>query len=503
MFQFKFLEIVAEKKLRLLFITGIGALLILFVFRFLLIFSGNGELYGIDNTFVYSITRTLAGYDLYYNPEQFPYTITLYSPLYYNICTLIGRLFHINVENPIQVYQLCRSVSLVCDIVTCGLLYLILRKRFQIQNEITVLAIAVLATVLCYLGYTFSRCDSLLLTMYALFIYQLTGPLIQQNRSRIFFLALLSVACIFSKQNGIVVPLLALVWLFIHKAGKMAIYYSIFFIIIFFPVLLTYVYVLNYHYLFDNTITALQNGIVLSWFYVDIFKRLMNSLWILLLYIPLMLSLIYWYKPSSLFVKSLSAIFIIQFVFSLGTSLKDGSSAGYFNENYFLGTIIFCYVIHTYQTKPVNFYINKIILFFLPLFILFLLHTVAQGYLFFIQKRNEKMILYQQQKNIRDYLRPQLKNNYVFNLGNQNTDFFKTLFYKEMAVPSFDIVDWCTIPRKTFDYTVLKNDFSNGKIAYIISPEGTTYSSIWGVSLQNYHKDTTINGFNIYRFQQP
>jgi hypothetical protein len=109
-------------------------------------------------------------------------------------------------------------------------------------------------------------------------------------------------------------------------------------------------------------------------------------------------------------------------------------------------------------------------------------------------------MLYQQQKEIRDYLQPKLKGQYVMSLADPNTSFFKTLFYKEMAVPNVDMADCCTIPDQTFDYSSLKQDLTNGKIGYLLTAGNEKPGTIWGVPLVHYKKDTVIHGYAIYSF---
>jgi hypothetical protein len=61
----------------------------------------------------------------------------------------------------------------------------------------------------------------------------------------------------------------------------------------------------------------------------------------------------------------------------------------------------------------------------------------------------------------------------------------------------------CTLPDSTFDYSSLQQDLSSGKIVNLLAPQKTILTDIWGISLQNFHKDTIINGYTIYRFRQP
>jgi hypothetical protein len=480
-----------EKKLVAIFILA-G----LFLYRILVIFSYNGALDGIDNNFVYDVVRLLGAKDIYTNPSEAPYAITLYSPLYYNICAGIGKLFHVNPDEPIQVYQLCRTVSLVCDIITFFLLYRLLRRRFHIPAEYSWLAAAAFACVICILGYTFSRSDGLLLTFYAATMFVLVNPLPRVTITRPLLLALLSAACIFSKQNGILVPVLVLTWLLLQKEKKVMLQYAILFILLLAAGLAFYRSI--YPDLFSNTITALQNRIDWSWFYRDIFKRAMNSLWILPLYIAAAIAIRQWIKPASGIDRALAAIFIIQSLFSLATSLKWGSSVGYFNESYFLAFIIITRLVIKANTDFQYNILKKGTVLFLPLLVLFFIQTVGAGYLAYIQGNQKKRGWYEQQKQVRDYLASKQGVDYTLNISNPNIDFFKTLLYRNNIVPNFDMVICCTMPDNTFDYSKLRQDLETADNGYIITYKGEKPATLWGVSLDRFTEDTTINGYSIY-----
>lgn len=473
----------------------------LLIYRVLLVFSYNGEVGGIDNNLVYYVARSINGSAIYTHPASAPYSITLYSPLYINLCSAIGALLHINPDNAIQVYQLCRGVSLVNDIVTIFFLYIILKRRFNVSGELSWLATACFGCILCILGYTFSRPDSLYLSFYAAFIYTITDPTLLKRTMRLLLPALLTACCIFSKQNGIILPVLATSWLLVQGSKKAAAYYLLFFIAIGGAALLLYFTI--YPDLASNTISSIRNRIDLRWFYSDIFKRMMNSLWVLPVYFAAAISIKEWIKPSSREERAFAAVFIIQLAFSFLTSLKFGSSAGYFNESFFLAFIILARRSSLHISGTGLSYLKKIIAILLPLIFLFFAHILLQGYLFFIQHRDAKKIRYQQQMEIRDYLRPRINQGYVMNLAEPNENFFKVLFYKEIAVPNTDMVDCCTLPDKTFDYSNLQRDLSDGTIAFLITNEADPVIEIWNIPLSHYSRDTVIHGFAIYSSGHP
>jgi len=473
-------------------------LICLLIFRFALIFSFNAEFCGIDNNFVYSVQRLMQGFDLYTDPEQLPYAINMYTPFYFSISAFIGNIFHINPDEPINIYRLCRSVSLVCDITTCVFLFRILSFRFKATIETTLLTLSIFAAIICFWGFTFSRTDSMVLTFYASVIYFLTSPKIEEKKT-LLVIALLSMACIFSKQSGIVVPLIVISWLWFQTNIKSILFYLLFFVIIFAGMIALYRYGMNYTYFFDNTVKAIQNSISLPWFYSYVFKQALNSLWILPFYIAILICLKEWTKENKEG-KALFTIYIIQFFFSFVISLKIGSSVGYFTECLFLALLI----ITRYFINNKDLHLSKKAFgFLIPLILLFTFHTIAQGYFFYLQKRNEKKELYTKQKEIRDYLQPKLGTHFVFNLYNPNNSFFKTLFSRTLAAPNLDILYLATIPDGTFDYSNLEKDLNNGNISFLISSVDEPVTSFFNMSLLNYKKDTVINGIAIYKFQKP
>ncbi len=484
------------------FLVSAAILSGLLLYRILLVYSYNGYIMGFDNNFVYDVVRSLNRMDLYTDPSKPPYAITLYTPLYYNICTITGKLLHINAEDPILVYQLCRYVSLACDITTCTLLYFILKKRFGISNNISFLSVTGFACILCHLGYTFSRCDSIFLTFYALFICILTKSKISNRIIFTILVALLTNACIFSKQNGIITPFIVVAWFLIKKERKLIFPYLLFFAVVFTLLLTLYFYTFNYKFFFENTVKALQNRIDISWFYANIFKRSLDSLWVLPIYSAFIIALKNCFSKNLNSGKEISIIFVIQFVFCLGTSLKWGSGAGYFNECFLLSFIIIANKTTDWARVFSHKYIQQMIYATIPLLILFAIYTICQGYLFFIQGTAQKKMVYSQQKEIRNYLQPELTTHYILDLSDPGKNFFKPLFYKEIIVPNNDMVGCCTFPDNTFDYSSLKQNISNGSVKYLILPDTNLPQKAWDAPLQNFYKDTIIYNYVIYKYKE-
>ena len=483
----------------LTFFAAVLILLCLIAFRIMLISTYNGEIAGIDNNFVYAVIRSMAGYNIYPNPEAFPYSVNPYSPLYYNLCSFMGVIFNINFEDPINVYRLCRSVSFTCDLITCIIFFQTINKTVGAKKEIALLATSVLACLLCYLGYTFSRADSLFLLFYTMLVSILLKKRAGNEYIHTLMLALISIGCIFSKQNGIIAPVLVITVLLIDKRRKLITWYLLSFSVLVAVMLLFYMKIANYAHLLQHIISGINNHLDLSWFYITIFKRLADSLIILLLYAGLILSLKWVLGAAQLFQKKLSFLFIFQTIFSVGISLKWGSSVGYFNESFLLAILLIAY----YNMRENEKLEKKFLIAGLPIYLLFFIHVCTQGYLFFIQDQKEKKQIYLQQKEIRNYLQPKLAGKYLLDLGNENGNFFKTLFYKESFVPNYDVVSCCTFPRNTFNYSAMLKDLQNGQVKFLIVPEKEFIHEIWGISLDQFKKDTVIYGHGILSYTGP
>lgn len=469
----------------------------LILYRVLLIFSYNGEIGGIDNNFVYAVIRGMNGYPIYPDPESAPYAVNPYAPLYYSFCIGLGKLFAIDTREPIHVYWLCRSFSLICDMLTLFLVYRLIRVKKRIPGTIAFPATLVLGLLLTYLGYTLSRVDSLYLLCYVAVFFFLHSDRFSKPLLRLAVVAFLSVAAIFSKQSGIALPLLVSLWLFFAGEKKRIAAYLLFtlgFVFLFYSY---YVQVRGNTFLLAHTFKGIRNHLDPSWFYIHVFKRTVDSLWILLLYFPLMISIRRLKGQVPGMDRGLALVFIGQTLFSLATTLKWGSTPGYFHESFFLGSLL---IAEWVSSKNPDL-IRKASRWLLPLLWLFTVHVLAQGYLFYLQNQSGKKKVYQEQKQIRDYVGARLGDRLVFDLGQQNSNFFKNLFPAQAAVPNFDAVDCCTLPDGNFDYEGLKKDLQNGRIGYLLIPVTDSIPSIWGISLNRYVTDTILHGQRICRYR--
>lgn len=487
---------------KVVFWTCLLTLIILFTERIFLIFSYESYLQGIDNNFDYPVIRSLAGFSMYPDPNDFPFAVNPYAPLYFITCKWIAAGLHINPVNTIAVYRISRSVAFVADTGTILIFFFLLRKFSKCNNITTTILTAFYYIILCYLGYTFNRSDCLFLFFYSCTLLFLFSQTVSNKILNSFLIALCATLTIFSKQNGIILLLLVPIWMIINKDYKRLIQ-CLFFLSVF----LFSSYYYFQHIFTKNTFTqhifhALKNRIDPHWFYVFVFKPIAESPVIIPLTIAAVVAIKTFSENRKSLLSSVGILFIIQLIFSTGLSFKWGSSVGYFNESYFLGFILIGFYYNQFAQKENTRFINAASTYIYPAFLIFVLHVTIQFYFYFLNGAQKNKTDYENQQEVSNYIKKQLNNkdNYVINLTSPNSDFFKNVLYKESAAPNFDAVSCCTLPDKIFDYRGLLNGLQNGKILYLIEKKDSKEESLWGVPLNKYKIDTTMFEYSIYKF---
>src|SRR6516225_6762764 len=103
--------------------------------RFFLIGSENTDIGGIEQNVVYSIQKLLYNGDLYSSPASAPFAITQYTPLYYLLCGLFAKIFHLDPSMDIhRIYVTGRSLNLLLNLGNAFFIYKIARRIFDLSS---------------------------------------------------------------------------------------------------------------------------------------------------------------------------------------------------------------------------------------------------------------------------------------------------------------------------------------------------------------------------------
>ncbi len=487
---------------KIIYYTCIITLGVVFIERLFIIFSYEAHTAGIDNNFDYPIIRSLAGFSLYPDPEDYPYAVNPYAPLFFILCKWVAFLLNVNPMDTITVYWVSRSVSLLADIGTCFIFFRMLKQHIKASNFLSIACISLFFCIISFLGYTINRSDSLFLFFYCCTIY----TLIRFSKSNTIWTPILSAAlttlCIFSKQNGISLLVLVPAWYYFGKNYRSIVVFLIsaaFFITFTF---LYFEYVYTNHHFSSHIIDALKNKIDPRWFYIYVFKLMASTYLTLLIAASLIIALKSIAENNQSMLRRLGILCILQFLISTALSFKWGSSLGYYNESFLLGFIViatYCTIVIPHESLK---RISSIAVYSYPALFIFIFHMTAQLYFFFLNDNIETKNIYKEQVQIGSYIKKAIgtENKYVIDLSDANLNFFKNILFKESAAPNIDAVWCCTLPDSIFNYSGLLEGLKNGKIMFLIKGKDAVVNNVWGVDIQHYRKDTTFTKYSIYRY---
>lgn len=197
----------------ILFCALLSTLFVL-VFRIWLIPLYDAEIGGWEYEIAFEVQKILVTGSVYSDPKEPPYHITQKTPVYQYLIAIISSInkpFFLN--EPIRIFWLNRSVSLLLCAGSAVLFFFLLRKRFEINTTI-----AIIGALLCFGSFGqhyYARMDALyILAFLALLFIGLSTQ--TPGLLKAFFLALFTSLAVFTKQSGvlyipIVVGMLAMV----------------------------------------------------------------------------------------------------------------------------------------------------------------------------------------------------------------------------------------------------------------------------------------------------
>jgi len=396
---------------------------------------------GVESNVLYTIEQIIIdNNNLYLNPQDAPYSITQYSPLYYIICDQIFSI--IGLKSGKNIYAIRIGARLISIILLIGILFYII-KIFQIVFErhefnysyilILVLLIIISTTPWFYI----SRPDALVTLSFIISTYFI----IKGNHSRIryfFFAGLVSIIAPFAKQNGFIIIPIITCFLAIKLRFKELIVYIISVSIGIFIFISLY-YFLGYStkYIFENIYIGIQNGVntkaAIDYTYIPfLIKFGVIFISTILIYI------IYFKKWKSLFhIQYLIFFTIINLLVSFIFALKYGSAINYFND-----VIVFTIVLIGFSIKLIDLKYRNTLYIIIILFCLVL--SIKNHYQY--TKANYKSISDTKDEKSLD----EVKNLIL----NEIDNFY---FYTKIRRLNLEFPDNCILPQSEIIENSLKN----------------------------------------------
>lgn len=278
---------------------------------------------GLDPNVVYGTQRLLLGEPLYQNPEQSPYAIIQYMPIYYHLCAWLAAKLGIHALEVQALYVLMRTVALICNLLTTGILYALIR-RMEIGNKT---ALVFSLPIFClFTWHYFLRCDSLQILGFAAGMYALVRYAQKPALTWIVVAAMATTLGILAKQNGIMLLGIAGAWWWSQKRLKTALLYTCLSII---SLGLSLALIIDNDWVsfYQNAILGLENGIRFDFFNKPYY--FMIPAWLFAV-----IFLARYFKHTTKDPLGILLCYGIAgcFLFAAVTVIKDGSDINYFVE---------------------------------------------------------------------------------------------------------------------------------------------------------------------------
>ncbi len=468
-----------------------------------LVFANSPNIAGVENNIVYFVQRILSGSSLYSNPEEAPYAIAQYSPLYYCLVAAVAKTIGINAEDITTLFILNRVVSLVLILSISCCVYHIGKKGFEFTRKKSLL---LAAAVFIFMEISsFARPDSLAnATWFLSFLIFLVS---QQKRNPSLLLvasALVATIAVFSKQSAITLPTLCAVWFLYMRLYRFFLIYTISFLGFLVIGIITISSTVGLWVFYMNVIKGIDNGINLTIYFNYIVQRFLASqglLWIALM-APILIML---FKKKGKREILLAMLIAGQFVASCLSAMKYGASSNYFTEWWIL-ILIGSACCWPYFSKAVKLVDPGSL--YVMLFTILFFRTITIFYPFyqelFAKNKIQRQQKYQTEQKVASFIRTDASENkfLVYNNVFSPDSYLNNLLFKEAIMPQNDIVVLGTYNRKVFNYSQFLRQIKNGEIRYLIINTNEARPGFLIIDTANFQMLTMIDNYRIFQHKK-
>lgn len=474
---------------------------IILFFRAQLAVSYHPDISGSERSSVMPIQQVVNDLPLYADPELPPYYIVQYTPLYFYVVGIPYKLLF-DPSNIHRIYMASRVISLILVLLSTTIFFFILYARLKISSRISTLFTFLFFGLASYWNIYFSRVDSLLLVGTCTVLYIVAyGYGTVQKQDRYLLLALFIAVCVFFvKQSGLILVLVIAAHTFLmgeyRLLGKMILVG-----LVVFTAGVLFSNGFEVEVLYRNVILGVQNGISFDWFFYWTFDKLAFPFAVLIT-LSFGISFKWLTGSSNPFYRFLAISVFCFFGFALFTSLKQGAAVGYFIE--FAVSSLIVLAIFFFKRREPGLLINSA---FAGIVVISLLHSSLLQYMRYKAYVNSNYKqLYVDEMKVSSYIGQRLgENEFVFA---QSGDNFKGYFIghfllNQTIAPMYDLVE---IGRNlgTFNFQTFTSLTSEGKLKFVVTPEGEPIQPIMGDNQLSglYDKVKTMNGYDIYEYRR-
>jgi hypothetical protein len=498
---FRFYVLIARDETNLAILISVFFLFIILILRVQLSVSYHPDISGSERSSIMPIQYLVNNLPLYVDPNEPPFYIVQYTPIYFYLVALPYKLFF-DPGNVHAIYAASRLVSLLLVLVATLVFFSMLHHRLRISKNASILFACFFLGFCSYWNIYFSRVNSLLLVGTCVFVYVVALGYESSNKENTYLLLAMMIAAslFFVKQSGLVHSTVLIAHIFLlgkyRLLGRMM---AVGLLIIVLGIFVSNGF--DTSNLYRNVILGISNGITFDWFFYWTFDKLVFPLSTLIA-LAFTISFRWLAMPHKPLLHFLSIGITVFFVFALLASLKQGAAVGYFIE--FVIVSLLAIALFFFKERKVSGLINSV---FSGIVVLSLLHFSLLQYMRHkdYSTRNYEQ-LYINERAVSTYVKGILgENEFVFAQSGDNFKgyYFGHFMLNQTIAPMYDLVE-IGRERGTFNFQSFAKMKSEGRLKFIITPEGEPMQPVMGDNRLNglYDKAITMNGYDIYEFQR-
>ena len=468
------------------------------------IFLVNPDIGGIESNVIYSVLRMLAGYPLYQNPEQAPYAITQYSPIYYYLTVGLSRLIGLTPDDVYNVYAVGRTISLIANcFYVWGLIELARRMHLPIS-------VAVLVGILAFSllpPQSYGRPDSLynaLVVWTAWAVLRWAGSNTSKPLSYGAVLtALLAAIALFAKQSALCLPIIVGGYLVLFSGNPWRIFPFLGWFILFLSAFYVSLFRQDASLVYLNVIRGVNNGIDLANFRYNLVDHYLRPFaWLVIPGLAISIRYSLFEQGARQFI-GLTTLGL--FLFAMATGLKWGSALNYFTEFTGLSCLLVADVLCQLRTSQSDWAdAGRLGL------ILGILWVVPINAMNFNWGRTVgvpiNMTQYNQEQAVAQYIKNELRQcpDCLVYTTLFNSSYLDALLFRNCIVPHQDLIIGSAYPLHSFDYTDLDRAAQDGRVRFVITRNGEAEAPLSPpIYLANYRPVKYFDNYTVYKFNSP
>ena len=312
--------------------------------KILLVFTYRFEIAGLEPYFSYLVLKVNSG-QLFTNPEQFPFIVTQYSPLYFYVVNAFAEVLQwLGIHEVRAVYIVGRGINLMANLVTCLLVYRLFKRYLKLDKKWAFLVSMVVFNL--FINHNIGvRTDSLKILFLSAMFIQLLIIIKAQSLSNWISFTVFAILALLCKQDALVPVLMALLILFSYKYYVKSIVFGA---VVGLVSGLTILGLCNWKFeiLTLNLLGGISQGMNLNW-WLDIVRLNYLTFAVQLFFLIVGVKWLISKKYNFVWILSLVVIYVAAFM----ALFKWGSNFNYFIEFQIISAVLVLYITFASNTN--------------------------------------------------------------------------------------------------------------------------------------------------------